>query len=49
MKELNQEILKFEYEKILIMMIFLFQKVINMYTIFLIFGQNGKKIFKYKW
>ena len=35
MKDINQKILKFDYDKILKMMIFMFQKAINIFSNFL--------------
>ena len=34
MRDLNQEIIKFDYDKILKMMIFMFLKVISMFLIY---------------
>ena len=44
MRDINQKIIKFNYEKNLIMMIFIFQKATNIYLIFWKVGLSGKKI-----
>ena len=45
MKNENQQIIKFDYDKNFKDEDFLFLKVMSIYIIFLINGQNGRKIF----